>query len=78
MRVLTPVLTTLAMTAFAVGSAQACAWNKTAKAETNITVAETTATPWTDQTVAVGTNDLSDTVLAEETIRPVPTEKPAN
>lgn len=60
----------LALTAFAVVPAQACSWNKTAKAEDKMTVADTADVPQIDTDVAIATNDLSNDVLAEQIILP--------
>ncbi|MCK7613405.1 hypothetical protein [Roseibium sediminicola] len=60
----------LALTAFAVVPAQACSWNKTAKAEDKMTVAQTDSIPQIDADVAIATNDLSDDALTEQIVLP--------
>lgn len=65
----------LALTAFAAAPAQACPWDKTAKAEDQMTVAETATVPQVDTDVAIATNDLSDDILTEPII--LPESKPA-
>lgn len=77
MRLLTSGVTALALTAFAVVPAQACSWGKTAKAEDKMTVAETATVPQVDTDVSIATNDLSDEVLKEQIVLPVPGETPA-
>lgn len=77
MRFLSTGVAALALTAFAIVPAQACSWNKTAKAEDKMTVAETLTAPQIDTDVAVATNDLSDQILSEEILLPQPEEKPA-
>jgi|GEM_PF-1610178 len=77
MRLLSTGVAALALTAFALGQANACPWDKTAQAKQKITVAETTVVPQFDTDVSIATNDLSDETLKEMTVLPVPGEKPA-
>ncbi|WP_422374340.1 hypothetical protein [Roseibium sp.] len=77
MRFLSTGVAALALTAFAIVPAQACSWNKSAKAEDKMTVAETLTAPQIDADVAVATNDLSDQVLSEQILLPQPAEKPS-
>ena len=77
MRLMSTGVAALALTAFAIVPAQACSWNKTAKADTKMTVAETLVVPQTESDVAIATNDLSTEVLSDQTVLPLPEEKPA-
>ncbi|PVB61360.1 hypothetical protein DCO57_12600 [Labrenzia sp. 011] len=74
---MTTGIAALALTAFAGVPAIACSWDKTAKAEQKITVAEAVTPLQYDSDVAIATNDLSDETLRKMTVLPVPGEKPA-
>ncbi|WP_305984803.1 hypothetical protein [Roseibium sp. MMSF_3544] len=76
MRLISTAIAGLALTAFAIVPASACSWGKTAKADTQMTVADTTIVPDVDTDVAIATNDLDTEVLQEEVILPVPEEAP--
>lgn len=73
MRVLSLSVAALAVSAFAIAPASACAWMKSAES-TNQTVVETV--PETPD-VSIATNDLSEAVLKEVTAEPSADEKPA-
>ncbi len=77
MRILSTVVAGLAVSVFALAPAHACSWGKTAKAKTQMTVAETTVVPQVDTDVSIATNDLSDEVIKEMLVLPIPAEKPA-
>ncbi len=77
MRILSTVVAALAISAFAFAPANACSWGKTAKAKTEMTVADTTLVPQVDTDVSIATNDLSDETIREMTVLPLPAEKPA-
>lgn len=76
MRLISTAIAGLAIAAFAIAPAQACSWGKTAKADENMTVADTSIVPEVDTDVAIATNDLSVEVTQEEVILPVPEEAP--
>lgn len=76
MRLISTAIAGLALTAFAVVPASACSWNKTAKADEKMSVADTSIVPEVDTNIAIATNDLSDEVVQEEAILPVPVEEP--
>lgn len=75
MRILTTFLSTIAVNAFAIAPAAACTWDKTASVKKKMTVAQAPFAGTPDD-VAIGTNDLSDKVLQEEILLPVPGDKP--
>ncbi|MHA7775069.1 hypothetical protein [Roseibium sp. M-1] len=77
MRLLNTGVAALALTTLTVLPASACPWDKTAQADNNMTVAETVVVPDIDTDVAIATNDISDAVLPEATVLPVPGDKPA-
>jgi len=76
MRLISTAIAGLAIAAFAIAPAHACSWGKTAKADKNMTVADTSIVPEVDTDVAIATNDLSVEVTQEEVILPVPEEAP--
>ncbi|GAB4517020.1 MAG: hypothetical protein Tsb0019_16630 [Roseibium sp.] len=78
MRLLSTAVAAIAVSAFTIVPASACAWNKTAKVKDKMTVAETAIVPQVDTDVAIATNDLSDEILKEEILLPVPEDKPAD
>lgn len=78
MRLLSTGVAAIAVTAFAIAPASACSWGKTAKAKEKMTVADVSVVPQVDMDVSIATNDLSDEILREELILPVPADKPAD
>lgn len=76
MRLINTAIAGFALTAFAIAPASACSWGKTAKADENMSVADTTFVPEVNVDVAIATNDLSDEITQEEIILPVPAKEP--
>ncbi|WP_428648456.1 hypothetical protein [Roseibium sp.] len=78
MRLLSTGVAALALGAIAtIPAAAACSWDKTAKADERMTVADTASVPATGTDIAIATNDLDDETLLEMRLPPVPGEKPA-
>lgn len=77
MRLLSIGLSAGAILAFAIVPASACSFGKTAKVKPKMTVADTAVIPQVETDVSIATNDLSDEVVSEKALLPIPGEKPA-
>ncbi|MEM9634225.1 MAG: hypothetical protein AAGA50_23045 [Pseudomonadota bacterium] len=75
MRLVSILISALALIALVIAPASACPWSKSADSQ-QMTVADISEVPQVDSDISLATNDLSDEVLLETAPLPAPMEEP--